>query len=1156
MVFLPGHHVLNTNITVANVARLTMHGESSSGNTATVVCSGSVGLRFTSMMEFRISFLAFTSCSRDFGSSSPTKYALLLDLIDYVELVNCSFHYNLGTALVLNRTKITLAGNSAFTHNHCTGSNSCLGGGGIVALSSNLTFTGNTSFLGNNATFGAAGIYMINCIFNSTGNVHFTNNIISSFFNNGGYAAGAIWASTSSLYFTGTNNFIANSADYAAGAIYVECYTVLCFTGTNNFINNSASNAAGTIYATDYVVLTFNGINNFISNLAHSGGAIYTYDNSVLSFNGVTNFTANLASDYAGGAVYAETNVSLSFAGSSNFNYNVAAAGGAIYTDTNTTLSFMGTTNFIGNSAANTGGAICTSDTKLSFSGTSTFDSNIAIYDIGGYERYGGGALNLKNSAFSLLPNTTLYWENNHAALGGAIYVDDNPFIYCNQFNSKKECFFQLPNQNLSKGIDIQLIFRNNSADVAGSVLYGGAIDNCKMTDLDSYNSGEVFDMLVHIEDDNKTSTISSEPFRICPCKNNFPDCSNPYIPYIVYPGEMFNVSMVAVGQRNGIVPTGIRSSIDTSSIANLLAFQYIQQVNATCTTLNYTVFSLSYAVFLDLYADGPCSTFGDELKLDLNINRTCPSGFSLSELVRSCVCEPVLAKYTNLCKITNGVGQITRTSHQQFWVGYDQSDGLILHPHCPLDYCTSHTVDFPLNDTDLQCAYNRSGLLCGACKEGYSLVLGTFKCKQCTNSHLALLIPFALMGVALVSFLLVCKLTVVAGTLSGLVFYANIVGVNHAIFLPRESTNVLLLFISWLNLDFGIETCFYDGMDANSKAWLQFVFPVYILVLVGLIIILTQYSQRFANLLGNNPVSVLATLVLLSYTKILHTLITAINITYLEYPTYNRSVWLYNANIDYFSGEHIPLFIAAVLVFFFLFLPYTLLLLFGQWLPVISHLRFFSWVNSARLKPFMDSYHAPYKVKHRYWPGLLLLLRFVLFLVFALNLQQDPNTNLLAILVVTGILQMWAWISGGVYRNWCLDALESLFVLNLIILAAATMYVNVSAGNQVVVGYTLISIAFTTFLGILSFHLADVTGIARYLNRKYTVMRRSMRRRVHQVNDEVEYDIDTLPDRLINPVEYEPPLSNAQDHAMKELTELVNDAQKITPMYTYGSIN
>ena len=49
-------------------------------------------------------------------------------------------------------------------------------------------------------------------------------------------------------------------------------------------------------------------------------------------------------------------------------------------------------------------------------------------------------------------------------------------------------------------------------------------------------------------------------------------------------------------------------------------------------------------------------------------------------------------------------------------------------------------------------------------------------------------------------------------------------------------------------------------------------------------------------------------------------------------------------------------------------------------------------------------------------------------------------SVNLLAILVVTGVLVVWAWISGGVYRNWCLDVLEGLFALNLIILAAATL--------------------------------------------------------------------------------------------------------------------
>ena len=54
----------------------------------------------------------------------------------------------------------------------------------------------------------------------------------------------------------------------------------------------------------------------------------------------------------------------------------------------------------------------------------------------------------------------------------------------------------------MSNGIDVKLVFKNNSADVAGSVLYGGAIDNCKLTHgLGAHSSGEVFDMLVHLED-------------------------------------------------------------------------------------------------------------------------------------------------------------------------------------------------------------------------------------------------------------------------------------------------------------------------------------------------------------------------------------------------------------------------------------------------------------------------------------------------------------------------------------------------------------------------------------------------------------------------------------------------------------------------------
>ena len=776
-------------------------------------------------------------------------------------------------------------------------------------------------------------------------------------------------------------------------------------------------------------------------------------------------------------------------------------------------------------------------------------------------------------TTLSILHNTTVYWENNHAIRGGAIYVQDaSPLSYCTPLTPYiplEECFFQLPGQNLSS-INVQLIFINNSADDAGSVLYGGAIDSCKLTHgLDIYSSGKVFNMLVHNNntDYKITSNISSDPFQICPCENNLPNCSiiEYQLPHMVYPGETFQVSVVAVGQRNGPVPSTVISSFDKiqnpeGTDSKLLGSQYLQQANNTCTKLNYTLFSLSHMfVSILLHAESsPCSKFDDihPLPIIVFLNQTCPPGFNISELQKSCVCEPRLAHYTNTCIITNSLGYITRDSGRQFWVGYDsQSSELILHPLCPFGYCVSQTVIFPLNNTDLQCAHNRTGLLCGACKKGYSLVLGTSHCHSCTNSHLFLLIPFAVMGIALVFFLLVCKLTVATGTLSGLVFYANIVAANRTFFLPVESTNIFSVFIAWLNLNFGIETCFYNGMDAYSKTWLQFVFPGYIWMLVGLMIIISRYSRRFAKILGNNPVSVLATLILLSYTTIQRSLIT-IPLTYLEYPTYNRWVWLYDANIDYLGKKHIPLFLVAVLVFLFLFLPYTLLLLFGQWLQAISHLRLFSWVNSARLKPFMDSYHAPYKAKHRYWPGLQLMLRFVLLLVFAFNSEEDPSINLLAMLVANGFLLAWAWVSGGVYRNSCLDALECSFALNLITLVGATSYVNHSHGTQFAVGYTSVSIAFATFVCIFAFRLANVTGITQYLNRKCPVLKNAIQN-PQEAQSELRSPTDSLPDRLINPEEDEPLSHTPQEHVTAESTEGANEVQrKLTPVYTYGSIN
>ena len=150
--------------------------------------------------------------------------------------------------------------------------------------------------------------------------------------------------------------------------------------------------------------------------------------------------------------------------------------------------------------------------------------------------------------------------------------------------------------------------------------------------------------------------------------------------------------------------------------------------------------------------------------------------------------------------------------------------------------------------------------------------------------------------------------------------------------------------------------------MDAYFKTWLQFLFPLYIWSLVGLIIIASNYSSRVGRVFGSNPVAVLATLFLLSYAKLLRTIIATLFFTYLDYPNNEQvAVWLYDGNIRYLHGKHIILFLVALLTFLILFLPYTILLTVAQCVQANSNRRFFYWINSYKMKPFLDAYQAPY---------------------------------------------------------------------------------------------------------------------------------------------------------------------------------------------------
>ena len=1102
---------------------------------------------------------------------------------------------DIGGGVYVLDSNVSFGDDNSFNNNSADG-----GGGGVAVLGSNVSFGGgllgsnvsfgdNSSFNNNSAVFGG-GVCVLGSIVSFGDNSTFIDNSV------GDGGGGGVFVSRSNMSLGDNSSFINNSEGGSGGGGVVVSGSVVSFGDDSTFINNSVGlgrgGSGGGVSVGANSTVSF-GDSDFIGNLAVYGGGV-SVGWSHVSF-GDSNFTGNSA-DYFGGCMSAKEST-IDIGGSGDFMNNLARYGGCIFAETSN-LTFTEATVFSWNSAINNlfsggsgdvydawyGGAILALGSDLTFGG-----SHELAYNSAGY----GGAiyLTLDNKIF-LLPNTTVSFENNHAQYrGGALFVEDNPFTYCIfdedlsvQTNIRDICFIQMHMfeagcvlfwiDNNSSHLDqsIQLQFQDNSANETGSVLYGGNLDSCgvcSMYDMYAYVSGEVaFSAWGNISN----NLMSSDPYRLCICVDNHPDCSQSNTTREIFPGETIGIPVAALGRYDGIVPAVIQTY--TSEGITLDALQRTQQSNNTCmhTNLQYTVRSTRGTwneATLTLYADGPCSTLGFPLEVFVTF-LPCPLGFSLST-EGSCECDQRLNGYEVYCDI-NDQSILRKDS---VWIGFNEqsdnkSQGLILHPHCPFDYCKPETdsVNFTMNNTDLQCNYNRSGHLCGACQRGLSLAVGSSQCLPCSNKFLALLLPFVIAGLALVVFLFICKVTVAAGTISGLIFYANIVTVNQSIFFPSGQTNILTVFIAWLNLDLGIETCFFDGMDAYSMTWLQFVFPIYIWLLVGLVAILCNYSTTAARILGStNPIAVLATLFLLSYTKLLRTIIAAFSFTTLEYPDDEiKVVWLYDGNIGYLDkkdGRHIALFLASLLVFLFLFLPYTLFLLLGQCiLPRLdlNKLRWLSWGNYLKMKSFLDAHHAPYKDRHRYWIGLLLVLRFILFLITAIvdmESPQDPHVNLLVIIVSTVLLAIFAWnAGGGMYKKWYLNALESSFIFNLIILAAATLYAKLAGGNQAAVSYTSVTIAFTTFIGIIIYHVYQRLRDSRAwrnLVRKHNERRRAryhgwqskdcaadeeMEEMIPQAAPSVSYvDIPTEERRKMRPIT--PPQSPVNSNIREQLNHL-----------------
>ena len=708
------------------------------------------------------------------------------------------------------------------------------------------------------------------------------------------------------------------------------------------------------------------------------------------------------------------------------------------------------------------------------------FNANIA--------NHGAAFLLKENSAIFLKKGLRVYFTNNTAqSLGGAIYsVDEN--------SKKAKCTFQL--DHLDDYKNISLTFSNNTAALAGNSIYSTNLYDCYYIKFKRPDSGMFVKMYHAMFKNILQADIASNAkyIKLCMEKNM----------HAIYPGGSIHIP-VNVTDQNGSLTYAMVTAIpvEKGNFLKKLNWWFLDNQGSfiikgkkNCTTVNLTIHTTDVAT-LDKESLLLLSISHGNSIVEVGVKlNSCPLGFTLST-TGSCVCSNLVKKFNRQITCDIESNTFIKSPYLGVWMGNSTKSNKFSIAYCHPSYCNigsqldlihlnssgsyigsySSTIHLPL------CYGSRTGDACGECISNYSVVFGSTECKDCSSYFWPFtIILYIIIGPLLVLLLYTLKLTLTTGTLNGIIFYAQIanIGIMHYLNIPCNECakkviypiRLVSVFISWLNLNLGFSLCFYNGMTEIWKAGLSLLFPVYLILIVGLLIILSRYSVKISNRFSRSSIQVLVTIVHLSFTKLLQSVLDVFSSAqiYTEGANASKTVWYNNGTIPYNSESHVWLMAITSVVAGLILIPYFIVILMGKFLLKFDMIREY-------IRPFYEAIHAPYRRNKWYWFALHQL--FVLLTYVTETFSKGRIPLFLSLLLIYHIL-LYFHTKSTPFRyktlNWL--NLMLLLALNFVFLVSQYMYLTDASPKQLVMFFAIANYpVIIVFMLIIVYHILLVTN-------------------------------------------------------------------------------
>ena len=684
-----------------------------------------------------------------------------------------------------------------------------------------------------------------------------------------------------------------------------------------------------------------------------------------------------------------------------------------------------------------------------------------------------GSCLLLKGMCLVNFNNSSsaVFKFNRALVSGGAIYSDGlgSPSDIC----------------TLIPGEKVNVTFENNSASLDGYDIKVSHFYNCTIFEGRK---------IVHIEDNWKyyqkmftfhsklNRSISSRVRRLRPCGGNNQSTS-PLLE--LYSGKTFQLALEALDAASNPVYTSVTVSLYPYDDYkwSLEGVNYYNLYADKCNTLNFTIMAETYTdsegIFFLKSVDEPLVSIIQKVKI-----LPCPLGFDILRDSKKCGCSSFLQrlKINITCNIDNGTILLPPLA----WFGMVDNSTEAFSPECPPKFCRSRI--YSITSPDSLCSDNRRGIMCGQCADGLSVVFGSDECKQCSSLWLLSLGAHAVAGLLLVVALFMLKLTIAGGILGPVIFFANmsVIGL-HTMFLSDQwYATAIRIIISLGNLNLGFPVCFYNGMNSLSKAGLQFVFPVYLWLIVLIFILISRYSVRISNLTVGFSVQVLATLIHFSFAKLLLVVSNVLTLSSITTSSDYSSVtvWYSDGSVHYLHGMHCTLFILSLVVIIIVILPYLILTTTGSIILKQNRLM------NLYMRPLIDAYHGPYKDKYRFWFGIRQWILTLLYVFHSVFRGTKPDL-MLAISNVILVVFIFIQISIKPYKSKLLNILDIVLLVVLYLTNTVILYFMTISHITIVSSSSLVQVMLSIYLcfcfvlvlyhGIMSFRKTRTFVRAKY---------------------------------------------------------------------------